>query len=99
VILKIKAFPSREVVHNLAFPLAKHEDSTRGLSLNKNDDAGRKNRGMFYLVESVQRCSREGAEEIVGTQVTRKTFCGHAVGRVHGCSLFARYDARTDAVA
>ena len=68
----------------LSLPLAKHEDSTWGLSLNKKGRAIWENRGMFYLVESFQGFLGQRAEEIVRTQVTVKTFGGQTVGRVHG---------------
>jgi len=82
-----KSFPSRRSDGELGLPLAKHEDSTWSLPFNKNDRAVGENRATLYLVESLQSLSRECAEESVGTQVTRKTFSGQTVRRVHGMFL------------
>jgi hypothetical protein len=60
----------------LSLPLAKHKDSTRRLSLNKNGRAFWENRGMFYIVEMLQRFPGQRAEEIIRTQLTVKTLVG-----------------------
>jgi hypothetical protein len=49
----------------LGLPLAKHEDSTWGLSLNKKGRSFWENGRMFYLVESFQGFLGQRAEEIV----------------------------------
>ena len=60
-----EGFPLPRSGGKLGLTLAKHEDSARALAFNKNDCAFRKNRSMFYSMESFQRLVGEGAEEIV----------------------------------
>src|SRR5260370_27399101 len=72
--------------------LAQYEDSTGTLSLDQNHRVFRKNRGMFYLVESLNQVLGEVAEKIAGTQMAIKTALDATQAGHHGCSSISRQE-------
>jgi hypothetical protein len=75
----------------LGASLAQNENSPGTLSLDENHGVLRKNRSMFYFVESLERVLGEVAEKIAGMQMTVKTaFNAVQAGHAHWRSSIFR---------